>query len=107
MIQAGRLQLVRCNHAGNLRGSARPDRPTRPVNVTQVRRNHGIIRISPARCGQRHRNQSEDTLALNEIVTQICFHAPASRPLADCFHSIHKRSAWMFGSGPDRVRSIQ
>jgi len=52
MIQAGRLQLVRCNHAGNLRGSARPDRPTRPVNVPQVRCNHIAIRCPPTDFGR-------------------------------------------------------
>jgi len=38
----------RCNEAGDGTGCNQPCRPTRPVNVRQLRRNHGTITTSPS-----------------------------------------------------------
>ena len=86
-----RLQLLRCNHAGNLRGSARPDRPTRPVNVPQVRCNHSVIRCPPTDCGR----DSLISVQGNPFYRATDHHTRdvkklSGAPICRFFHSIHE-----------------
>ena len=107
MVHVGGLRL-RCNHAGNMSGSARPDRPTRPVKVPRARRNHDTMMISFTRFGQRSQvSKCRKPLAVGLIVTQKCTHVTSGRPLARLFHTIHKGSAEVLDSRPGCLRSIQ
>src|SRR6476660_935756 len=48
-----------------------------------------------------------NTFGVGLIVTQKSTPASSGRPLADSFHSIHERSAGVFGFRTDRLRSVQ
>lgn len=98
------MQPCRQFHRVGPTALSHPPRECRP-GASQPRHHHDYPSSTWARVTGK--SFQGNTFGVGMIVTQKSMLTSGGRPLADCFHSIHKYLPGVFGFAADRVRSAQ